>query len=61
MKFGTKRSESGDRSLSRSYYSKYKGVSTSKYLMNDDEDDRLSNISEIFDPTDEKRFINVYN
>jgi hypothetical protein len=29
--------------------------------MNDDEDDRLSNLSEIFDPTDEKKFINVYN
>jgi len=29
--------------------------------MNDDEDDRLSNLSEIFDPNDEKKFVNVYN
>lgn len=48
-------------SVSKSQYSKYKGVSTSKYLMNDEDDDRLSNLSEIFDPKDEKRFINVYN
>lgn len=35
---------------------KYKGLSTSKYLLNDDEE-RVSSISDIFDPADEKKFI----
>jgi hypothetical protein len=29
--------------------------------MNDDEEDRLSSISEIFDPTKETKFIKAYN
>lgn len=58
----TRRSEGGVPSVnfSSSGY-KYKGLSTSKYLQNDEEDDRLSNISEIFDHKDEKKFIKAYN
>lgn len=36
--------------------------STSKYLLNDDDfDDRMSNLSEIFEPNDQQKFIKVYN
>ena len=39
-----------------------KGISTSKFLHNeDDEDDRLSNLTEIFYENDDKKFIKVYN
>lgn len=37
-------------------------MSTSKYLLNeDDEADRLSSITEIFEGKDDKKFVKVYN
>lgn len=39
----------------------YRGFSTSKYLLNDEEDDKLSSISEMFESKDEEKFVKVYN
>lgn len=42
--------------------SKKRGINSSKFLQNDeDEDDRLSNITEVFYEEDDKKFIRVYN
>ncbi len=39
----------------------YRGFSTSKYLLNDEEDDKLSSISEMFEAKDDEKFIKLYN
>ena len=50
-----------DKSLSAKYNNRDQ-LSTSKYLLNDiEEDERLSNIANIFDEKDPKQFILLYN
>lgn len=48
--------------MDQSYSGKnFRGQSTSKYFLNDEEDDKISSVSEIILGNDESKFIKIYN